>query len=105
MRRPRQLRPPRTRRAAAAPVELEALTGFCEAREGRGITVTVENGKLYGEPTGNPKRELVFQSGTTYTVTGASSSVTVTFVIGDDGRATEMVMRQGGAERRFPKAR
>jgi hypothetical protein len=31
--------------------------------------------------------------------------MTVTFVVGDDGRVTEMVMRQGGGERRFPKTR
>ena len=84
---------------------LERLAGFYEAREGRGITITVENGKLYGEPTGNPKRELTLQSGTTFTVAGTSSPMTVTFVIGDDGRPTEMVMRQGGGERRLRKAR
>jgi CubicO group peptidase (beta-lactamase class C family) len=92
-------------KASPARADLEALTGFYEAREGRGITVTVENGKLYGEPTGNAKRELVLQSGTTYTVAGQSSSVTLKFVLGDDGRPTEMVMRQGDGERRFPKAR
>ena len=91
--------------AARAPTHLEALTGFYEARAGRGITITIEDGKLYGEPTGNPRRELVLQSGTTYTVAGTSSPMTVTFVLGGDGRVTEMVMRQGGGERRFPKVR
>ena len=89
----------------AAPVALEALTGFYEAQGGRGITIAVENGKLYGEPTGNPRRELVLQSGTTYTVAGTESPMTVTFVLGEDGRVTEMVMRQGNGERRFPKTR
>lgn len=92
-------------RPNAAPAGLDALAGFYEARAGRGITVTVQNGKLYGEPTGNPRRELVLQSGTTYTVAGQSSSVTVTFELGDDGYPTAMVMRRGGEERRFPKVR
>jgi hypothetical protein len=92
-------------KTAPATPSLETLTGFYEAREGRGITVTVENGKLYGEPTGNPKRELALQSGTTFRVAGTSSPMTVTFIVGDDGRPTEMVMRQGGGERRFPKVR
>ena len=89
----------------SAPVALEALAGFYEAQAGRGITIIVENGKLYGEPTGNPRRELVLQSGTTYTVVGTESPMTVTFVVGSHGRVTEMVMRQRGGERRFPKAR
>jgi CubicO group peptidase (beta-lactamase class C family) len=91
--------------ADAAPVALAALTGFYEAQAGRGITIIVENGKLYGEPTGNPRRELVLQSGTTYSVAGTESPMTVTFVLGGDGRVTEMVMRQGNGERRFPKRR
>ena len=91
--------------APAAAPNLEALTGFYEAREGRGIAVSFENGKLYGEPTGNPKRELTLQSGTTFTVAGTSSPMTVTFVMGADGQPTEMVMRQGGGERRFPRVR
>jgi CubicO group peptidase (beta-lactamase class C family) len=91
--------------ATPAAPGLEALTGFYEARAGRGITIIVENGKLYGEPTGNPRRELVLQSGTTYTVAGTSSPMTVTFVLGGDGRVAEMVMRQGDGERRFPKVR
>ena len=91
--------------ATPAAPSLEALTGFYEAQAGRGITIVVENGKLYGEPTGNPRRELVLQSGTTYTVVGTSSPMTVTFVLGADGRATEMVMRQGDGERRLPRTR
>jgi hypothetical protein len=31
--------------------------------------------------------------------------MTVTFVLGGNGRVTEMVMRQGSGERRFPKTR
>jgi ABC-type phosphate transport system substrate-binding protein len=91
--------------ADAAPAALESLAGFYEAQAGRGITIIVENGKLYGEPTGNPRRELVLQSGTTYSVAGTESPMTVTFVLGGNGRVTEMVMRQGNGERRFPKTR
>jgi D-alanyl-D-alanine carboxypeptidase len=86
---------------------LEGLVGFYEgARLGRGITITLENGMLYGEPTGSEKRPLVLQSGTTYYVGREGSPLTVTFTLGADGRATALVFRQGnGPERTFPKVR
>jgi hypothetical protein len=87
----------------AAPVRLEALIGYYELVPGRGITITVENGKLHGEATGNPKKELVHKSGTTYRIADGSSLVTITFTIGTAGKATALVMRQGNAERNLPK--
>lgn len=89
----------------AAPARLEAVVGYYEMAPGRGITITVENGKLHGEPTGNPKKELVLKSGTSYGLADGSSPLTVTFNIGADGKATALVMRQGNAERILPKVR
>ena len=85
--------------------KLETFAGFYDAGNGNGITVTVEDGKLYGGPTADRKRELLFQSGTTFTVSGTQRPMIVTFVVGTDGRVTEMVMRRGDEERRLPKVR
>lgn len=90
---------------AAPTVGLAELAGDYEGPGGRRVAVTVEGGKLYGEPAGNRKRELAHESRNTFTVLGAPSAIAVTFVLGEDGRPTAMVMRQGGAERRFTKIR
>lgn len=85
--------------------KLETFTGFYEAGNGRGITITLEDGKLYGQPSTDSRRELLFREGTTFLVAGTQRPMTLTFVVGTDGRVTEMVMRQGDQERRFPKVR
>lgn len=90
--------------ASAGP---EALVGFYEgARPGRGIAITLKDGTLFGEPTGSQKQPLVLESGTTYSVGREGAPVTVTFMLGADGGATALVLRQGnGVELTFPKAR
>jgi CubicO group peptidase (beta-lactamase class C family) len=90
--------------AAAAP-KLEALVGEYQAAPGRAIIVTLENGQLYGEPTNNPKRPLAHISGSTFDVSGTAAPMTVTFVVGPDGRATAMIMMRDGQERRLPRLR
>jgi hypothetical protein len=90
--------------AAAAP-KLEALVGEYQAAPGRAIIVTLENGQLYGEPTNNPKRPLAHISGSTFDVSGTAAPMTVTFVVGPDGRATAMIMKRDGQERRLPRLR
>lgn len=90
--------------ATAVPAGLEGLAGFYEGRPGRGFTITLVDGTLYGEVTGNAgKRKLVRQSGTTWTVEGAA--MTMTFTVGSDGRATALVLREGTLERIFSKVR
>lgn len=89
--------------AAGAPAGLEGLTGFYEGRPGRGFTITLVGGTLYGEVTGNTqKRKLVLRSGTTYSI---GEGLTMTFTVGVDGRATSMVYREGALERIFSKVR
>ena len=89
------------------PAGSEALVGFYEgAQPGRGITITFEDGTLYGEPTGSDRAPLVLQSGTTYFVGREGAPVTATFTLGPDGGATALVLRRGdGSERTFPRAR
>ena len=77
----------------------EGLVGQYEMAPGRLVVVTLEDGQLYGQPTGNAKRPLVHVSGTTYGAGQANAPITLTFSIGADGRAESAVMRQGSAER------
>ena len=97
--------PPSPGPPATAPASLRALAGFYEGRPGRGVTVTLNNGTLYAEPTGSQRARLVPQKGTTYYVGREGALVTVTFTLDADGRATALVLREGTRERTFPKVR
>ncbi|HYC52102.1 MAG TPA: serine hydrolase [Gemmatimonadaceae bacterium] len=83
--------------AGAAP-NLAAFVGEYEMGPGRTIVVTLENGQLYGEPAGNPKRVLAHISGTTFGVERVDAALSITFTVGADGKVTEMVMKRGGQE-------
>ena len=97
--------PPASASVVAAPApaanpapKLEGMVGEYEMAPGRTVVVTLEHGKLHGEPTNNPKRELVHISGATFGVGAADAPMSVTFTIGADGRASAMVMKRGGQE-------
>ena len=87
--------------AAQAPVDLEALTGFYEIAPGRGLTISVDKGTLYGQPSSGEKRKLVHQSGTLFAVDG--TKMTLTFMLGSDGKATDIIMAQNGQQRFLPR--
>jgi CubicO group peptidase (beta-lactamase class C family) len=93
--------------APAAPTSpaprLEGLTGEYELAPGRTLAITLEDGRLHGQPPGGEKRPLVHISGATFSAAG--SPITLTFTLGTDGRATAVVMRQNGRERALPKVR
>jgi hypothetical protein len=83
-----------------------ALLGFYEATPDSGITISLEDGTLYGEPTGQSKAQLVLQSGTTYFVGREGAPVTVSFTLSADGGVAALILRQeSGAARTFPKVR
>jgi hypothetical protein len=84
----------------AAP-RLDALTGEYELAPGRTLAITLEDGKLHGQPPGGEKRALSHVSGTTFSVAG--SPMTLTFTLGVEGRATAVVMRRDGRERTLQK--
>ena len=88
--------------AAPAP-RLEGLEGEYELAPGRTLAITIEGGRLHGQPSGGEKRPLVHVSGATFSV--ADSPISLTFTLGADGRATAVVMRQNGRERTLPKVR
>ena len=87
---------------AAAP-RLDGLVGEYEIAPGRTLAITLENGRLHGQPPGGEKRALTHASGTTFAAEG--SPITLEFTLGADGRATAAVMRQGGRERTLTKVR
>jgi hypothetical protein len=88
--------------ASAAP-RLEGLAGEYELAPGRTLAITLEGGRLHGQPQGGAKRALTHASGTTFAAEG--SPITLEFTLGADGRATAAVMRQGGRERTLTKVR
>ena len=94
--------PPAAAPAAPAP-RLEGLAGEYELAPGRTITVTLEDGRLHGQPSGGDKRTLVHVSGATFSAAG--TPITLTFTVGADGRATAVVMRQNGNERTLQRVR
>ena len=89
--------------ASGAAPRLEGLTGEYELAPGRALAVTLENGRLHGQPPGGEKRALTHVSGTTFAAEG--SQITLEFTLAGDGRATAAVMRQGGRERTLQKVR
>ena len=96
--------PAPTTAATPAP-QLEGLVGEYEMDPGRTIAITLEDGRLHGEPTGNPKRPLVHTSGATFAVGQVDAPIVVTFTLDADGRATALVLRQNGSERTLPRVR
>lgn len=87
--------------AAAPAVRLEGLAGDYEIAPGRYLGVTLENGKLFGQPPQGQQRQLTHVSGTTFSVAGAG--ITLVFNVGTNGRATSVLMRQGGREQVLPR--
>jgi CubicO group peptidase (beta-lactamase class C family) len=88
--------------AAAAPAPpLEGLVGEYDLAPGRTLEITLEGGRLHGQPSGNSRLLLTHISGTTFAV--GDTPITLTFTLGDDGIAIAVVMRQNGRERTLPK--
>jgi CubicO group peptidase (beta-lactamase class C family) len=85
--------------AAVVVPKLENLVGEYEMAPGRTITITLENGQLQGQPTGSAKRPLVHINGASFGVGSADSPASVTFIMGADGRAATLIMKQGDRER------
>jgi CubicO group peptidase (beta-lactamase class C family) len=86
---------------SAATLKLESLVGEYELAPGRMLGITLENGKLYGQPPNSEKRLLTQASGQTFSVEG--SPMTLKFVLDPEDRATMIVMKMNGQERTLPK--
>ena len=89
--------------ASDTTIDKSLLTGFYEIMDGRGLTITLEKDTLYGAPSSGQKRRLIYQSGLAFAVEG--TKMTLTFIPGADGRATDLVMQQNGQTRMVKKIR
>jgi CubicO group peptidase (beta-lactamase class C family) len=94
---------PAVKDQGAAPLKLELLAGEYELAPGRILAVTLDDGKLYGQPPNSSRRLLTLTSGQTFSVEG--SPMTLTFVLDPEGRATLIVMRMNGQERTLPRVK
>jgi len=65
------------------------------------VTVTREQGSLYVQATGQPKFEIFAESPTEFFLKVVNAQVT--FVTGANGRATEMILHQGGADQHLKR--
>ena len=89
--------------ATANTVDKSTLTGFYEIAPGRGLTITLEKDELYGAPSTGEKKKLIYQSGLAFAVEG--TKMTLTFILGADGRASNVIMGQNGQTRMLNKTR
>ena len=88
---------------AADALDKSTLTGFYEVAPGRGLTITLEKDELYGAPSTGEKKKLIYQSGLAFAVEG--TKMTLTFILGADGRASNLIMAQNGQTRMINKIR
>ena len=89
--------------ATADTIDKSTLTGFYEIAPGRGLTITLEKDTLYGAPSSGEKRKLIYQSGMAFLVDG--TKMTLTFIPGADGLASDLIMAQNGQTRMIHKTR
>ncbi|HMQ87586.1 MAG TPA: serine hydrolase [Flavilitoribacter sp.] len=75
---------------------LNAYVGEYELAPGFNINVTLEEGKLMGQGTGQPKAEMKPQSETTFVIPEAGA--TVIFEPEDNGKVNRFTLKQGGQE-------
>jgi dipeptidyl aminopeptidase/acylaminoacyl peptidase len=75
---------------------LRRYEGEYELAPGRSVVVTLEDGALFGQPTGQAKVRLVPESETKFFVGRAGSSTQLTFTVDASGTTTGLVMSQGG---------
>ena len=80
---------------------LKAFVGEYEFGPERTLTITLEEGSLWGQPTGQPKRQLFAESQTKFFL--KELPVQIEFTKDAKGVVTGMVMDQEGRPRRESK--
>ena len=95
--------------AAATPSVDEAVlrryAGEYELAPGRSLVVTLEEGVLYGQPTGQGRSRLVPESPTSFYVGRAGAAIRLTFTTDASGAVTGLTMHQNGATRAGKKVK
>lgn len=83
------------------PKVLEAYVGRYQLTPQFIVTVTREQAALFIQATGQPKFEVFAETPTEFFLKVVNAQIT--FVIGPDGRATKMILHQGGANQHLKK--
>ena len=81
----------------------ESYVGEYELAPNQIITITVEDGKLMGAPTGKPKAELFPTSATEFYLKVAD--VQITFVKTEQGVVTQLILHEDGRNMSAKKIR
>jgi putative CocE/NonD family hydrolase len=87
--------------ARVDPKIYDSYAGRYEMSQGFIISITSEGGRLLGEAPGQPKVELLPETETEFSVAG--SNMKITFVRGEGGSVSGLVLRQNGQERKARK--
>lgn len=81
----------------------DSYAGEYELQPGFVITITNENGKLMGSPTGQPKLELVPTSATDFFLKEANAQIS--FIKDEAGKVTQLILNQNGRKMPAKKIR
>lgn len=73
---------------------LKPYVGVYELKPGFDLTITIEDGHLYGQPTGQNKFELFAESETKFFLKAIAAQLE--FIKDEDGNATGCILYQGG---------
>ena len=82
---------------------LQTYVGEYQPSEAFSIVVTVEDGQIFGQATGQNKFPLFAESETEFFLKAVDAQVT--FTKDDDGAVTGLVLHQGGRDGPFKKVR
>ena len=75
---------------------LQSYVGQYALHPGLVVDVTLEDGRLFAEATGQPRFEMVPTSNTRFTLPDVGAQVT--FTPGPDGRAASLTLHGGGED-------
>jgi serine-type D-Ala-D-Ala carboxypeptidase/endopeptidase len=88
--------PPRRKMVAVDPETLKSYAGFYAITPQFGLAVTAEDGKLWVEPTGQPKLQVFPESKTKFFFRVVEAEIM--FEPDDDGNVDRLILRQSGRE-------
>ena len=87
--------PPQRKAIALDPFRLDPFVGVYELAPNFQLAITKEDGKLFGQATGQGKVQLHPESETKFFLNEVDAQVS--FVKGADGKVNELILHQGGA--------
>ncbi|MGH7541459.1 MAG: serine hydrolase, partial [Gemmatimonadota bacterium] len=86
---------------ALAPSILERYVGVYELRPGFELTISLDDGQLMAQATGQSSLPIHPTAETEFVVEGIDARIT--FVVGADGKASALTLHQGGRETTAPR--